>query len=296
MARSLKLKMKKIAFVTSSVSPEIASDDTVLAAALAMHDIQGVAAAWDDPAIDWSVFDMILIRSCWNYHLAPQKFNGWINAIATNKFQVLNPSELILWNLNKCYLRELEKKGIAIPDTEWITQRDFYPEKLADILAGRKWNRAVLKPCISASSFRTNIITPVNAKLEGQALAQSFPEAGMILQKFMGIISERGELSVIFFNGEYSHTVIKNAIPGEFRVQQQFGGMSKPVTVDDRIVESARKIIDTLPVVPLYARVDGFEYGGQFTLMELELIEPVLFFKFAPDAATRLVLHILKLI
>jgi len=288
--------MKKIAFVTSSVSPEIASDDSVLAEVLATHDIQGVAAAWDDPLVDWSVFDMILVRSCWNYHLAPQKFSEWINAIATNKLLVVNPSELILWNLNKYYLKELERKGIAIPDTEWITKRDFYPEQLADILAGRKWNRAVLKPCVSASSFRTSIITPLNAKQEGTALVEHFPDGGMILQEFVETISEQGELSVIFFNGEYSHTVIKNAIPGEFRVQQQFGGMAKPVTVDDCIIESAKKIVDTLPVVPLYARVDGFESGGLFTLMELELIEPVLFFRFAPDAATKIALHILKLI
>lgn len=287
--------MKKVAFVTSSVSPEIASDDTVLAEVLAMHDIQGVAAAWDDTAVDWSVFDLILIRSCWNYHLAPEKFNVWINRLATNRLQVLNPSELILWNSNKYYLKELGEKRIAIPDTEWITGRDFYPEKLADTLADRKWNRAVLKPCISASSFRTNIITPVNAKQQGEALAQSFPETGMILQEFIEVISARGELSVIFFNGEYSHTILKQAIPGEFRVQQQFGGMSKSVIVDDRIVESAKEIIDTLPVLPLYARVDGFETDGLFTLMELELIEPMLFFKFAPDAATRLAIHILKL-
>ena len=288
--------MKKIGFVTFSGSPEISLDDTILAEALETHQIKGMPAPWDDPAVDWTDFDLLLIRSCWNYHLNPEKFQSWIDTIIASGVKMANPAELILWNLNKYYLKELKDKGVAMPDSVWISEQNFYADKLHDILAEKKWNRAVLKPCISAGSFRTTIITPLTAREEGEALSQNFIKGGMILQEFMDTIQKSGELSIIFFSSEFSHAIIKQAMRGEFRVQHQFGGKSKPIVVKKEIVKSAQRIVEKLPVVPLYARVDGFECDGEFRLMELELIELVLFFKNLPDAAKKFVSHLVKLL
>ena len=108
--------MKQIAFVTSTESPEIAEDDQILLSAMKGYGIRGIAAPWDDPSVAWSNFDLVLIRSCWNYHLHPVRFQTWINNIAPN-VKVANPPELVLWNLNKHYLKELAAEGILIPES-----------------------------------------------------------------------------------------------------------------------------------------------------------------------------------
>jgi glutathione synthase/RimK-type ligase-like ATP-grasp enzyme len=288
--------MKIIAFVTSTAAPGIAADDTILRDALEARDLKVVAAAWDDPTVNWTNFDLLLIRSCWNYHLAPEKFERWISSVRSSKMKMVNPAELILWNLNKYYLKELDEKGVAVPDSVWIGEQDFYNDKLLDIVSEKKWDRAVLKPCVSASSFRTSVITPSTAKVEGEILSRNFPNGGMILQEFIEAIPQKGEVSMIFFNGAYSHAVVKEAMEGEFRVQTQYGGKTRIIPIDKGTLASAERIISKLSVVPLYARVDGFGDNGKFTLMELELIEPVLFLEYHPDAARKLAFELEKLL
>jgi hypothetical protein len=288
--------MKKIAFVTSSISPEISVDDLILVDALRAHEVECIAAPWDDPAINWASFDLVLLRSCWNYHLLPEKFATWINAIKDGKISMFNQAELVLWNLNKYYLKELQEKGVNIPETAWISESEFYEERLSDILRERKWDCAVLKPCISASSFRTNIITALTASEEGRFLFANRIKGGMVLQKYVEEIPKNGELSLMFFNGAFSHAVIKQAKPGDFRVQHQFGGQSKSTIVRNEIIKAAEKILSLLPVKPLYARVDGVEINNVFHLMELELIEPVLFLKQDHQAASRFAAEVLSLL
>ena len=288
--------MKRIGFITSSETPDIATDDRILLEELERLNITGVPAPWDSHNVDWKNFDLLLVRSCWNYHLHPEKFEAWLNSIAGKNVKMANPPELLLWNMNKYYLKGLMDKGVHIPESVWLTEQDFAPDALHDILLGKKWDRAVLKPCISASSFRTTIVTPLNARQEGDKLVRSFPKGGMIIQKFIDAIPQQGELSLIFFNGEYSHAVIKQAKAGEFRVQQQFGGKARPASVQPGIVNAASNIISKLDTTPLYARVDGVAASNNLTLMELELIEPVLFLGHAPQAAKHLAAHIARLL
>ena len=288
--------MKRIGFITSSDAPDIAADDRLLVHELERLNITGIPAPWDSHDVDWKAFDLLLVRSCWNYHLHPEKFETWMNSLVRNNVRMANQPHIVLWNMNKYYLKGLMEKGVRIPDSVWLTERDFHPDKLYNILVDKKWDRAVLKPCISASSFRTTIVTPLNAREEGNTIAQSFPKGGMILQKFMDLIPQQGELSVIFFNGEYSHSVLKQAKAGEFRVQHQFGGTARPISIPGEIINSASNVISKLDTVPLYARVDGIAADKDFTLMELELIEPVLFFSHAPHAARRFAAYIGRLL
>jgi glutathione synthase/RimK-type ligase-like ATP-grasp enzyme len=286
--------MKKIAFVTSSEYPKIAEDDRILVAELETYGIRCIAAAWDDSKIDWTLFDLVFIRSCWNYHRAPEKFIQWIGTFQDGTVRMLNPPDLILWNLNKHYLKELQKKGISIPDTVWISGHDFIADKLHDILLRKNWSRAVLKPCVSASSFRTNVINLSMIKEKENGLFRDFVKGGMMLQEFIDTIPQEGEYSLVFFNGQFSHAVIKTAKPGDFRVQHEFGGNSASVKVTEEMVQSAEQIIAKLPATPLYARVDGAMVDQTFILMELELIEPVLFFKHSPRAVSNLAACLLK--
>ena len=288
--------MKRIGFITSSDAPDIATDDRILVRELERLNVIGVPAPWDSHDVDWKAFDLLLVRSCWNYHLHPEKFEAWVNSIVRNNVRIANPPGLVLWNMNKNYLKGLMEEGVRIPDSVWLAEHDFHPDTLYKILIEKGWDRAVLKPCISASSFRTTIVTPLNALEEGDTIAQHFPKGGIILQKFMDAIPQHGEHSIIFFNGEYSHAVLKQARAGEFRVQHQFGGTARPASIPPEIVNAASNIISKLDTVPLYARVDGIAADNNFTLMELELIEPVLFLSHAPHAARHFAAHAERLL
>jgi hypothetical protein len=279
--------MKTIAFVTSSEVPEISEDDKILARQLDNNLVMCRPTAWDDGQIDWDVFDLVLVRSCWNYHMAPVEFVAWIERFR-NSHALCNSAELILWNMNKYYLKELEQKGVRIPETVWIPEGDLNLDTLDTILFENKWNKAVLKPCVSASSFHTNVIERGLLKQKDE-LSLKFIAGGMMVQRFVESILHNGELSLMYFAGQFSHAVIKTARPGDFRVQHQFGGKSEPIEVSKEIVRAGEEILSNLTTVPLYARVDGVMINNTFTLMELELIEPVLFFKHAPpDSIKRL--------
>jgi hypothetical protein len=286
--------MKKIAFVTSSEYLEIAEDDRILAAELETYGIRCIGAAWDDSKINWTLFDLVLIRSCWNYHRAPEKFLQWIDTFRNGTVRMLNPPDLISWNLNKHYLKDLQIKGISIPDTVWLSKTDFTADKLHAILLRKNWSRAVLKPCVSASSFRTNVINPSTIKEDKNGLFRDFAEGGMMLQEFIETIPQEGEFSLVFFNGQFSHAVIKTAKPGDFRVQHEFGGQSKSIVPTRNVIQSGERIISMLPTIPLYTRVDGVMADNTFILMEVELIEPVLFFTHAPSAVSNLAACLLK--
>lgn len=275
--------MKTIAFVTSSDFPGIAEDDQLLVRQLERY-ASCIGAAWDDPAIDWSTFDATLIRSCWNYHKAPQQFISWINRIK-NASVLANSARLVLWNMNKRYLRELQGKGIPVPATVWLSNNALTMDALLDIMVENNWRRAVLKPSVSASSFQTSVIDI--GRIERTVLSQEISASDMMLQEFLTPILDQGELSLIFLSGQFSHAVIKKAKPGDFRVQHQFGGSSEKVDVSQRIISDCERILEALPEVPLYARVDGVVVNGIFTLMELELIEPVLFLCYASADAVK---------
>jgi hypothetical protein len=277
---------RKIAFVTSSSTPGITQDDQLLSAELEKLGLDCISAPWDEGGIDWNEFDMILFRSCWNYHLKPKKFNEWIRSLPEGK--TVNSTSLIAWNLNKKYLKDLERSGVFLPETEFLERDTFYPQQLSDILLKRNWSKAVLKPCISASSFKTEVVTNENALQVGQQLVDTLTSDGMILQRFQDEVVSKGELSIIFFNGHFSHALIKRAKPNEFRVQKEFGGTHALISPPTELIEQARHILTHLPEVPSYARVDGIDVGGTFVLMELELIEPVLFFASANASATKL--------
>lgn len=289
--------MKRIAFITSLENAAITDDDQILAKYLGELSVACEGTAWDADTIDWTVFDLLLIRSCWNYHIAPDKFVAWINLLKMNFKVIINPPHLILWNMNKFYLRELAIKGVFIPDTVWLSERDFTKENLSTMMKAKNWKKAILKPCISASSFHTNLINENSLDGEVDNLALKFITGGMMLQEFMDEIIQTGELSLMFFDGAFSHAVIKTATPGEFRVQHQFGGKSAPIEVSKEIVRAGERILEALPTAPLYARVDGIMIRNTFTLMELELIEPVLFFRHAPpDSLKKMAARIYRIL
>jgi glutathione synthase/RimK-type ligase-like ATP-grasp enzyme len=273
--------MKRIALATSSNYPNLTDDDRLLLNPLRNRAIEAEPAVWNAPR-DWSLYDAVIIRSCWDYHLQPERFLNWIARLETARIPILNSSQIIRWNTDKTYLRDLEVKGIAIVLTSWpeSTSRISLAHKLRELA----WPTAVVKPRISATAHRTQLVTADNAAAAQALFEDLLRDPGVMLQKFMDTIRE-GEWSLMFFGGRFSHAVLKKPKPGDFRVQNDFGGTRELADPPPHVLSSAVRAVEAA-APSLYARVDGVVDQGTFRLMELELIEPALFLGDQPQAAT----------
>ena len=276
--------MPRIALATSSKHPQLAADDRLLIDPLAERGIMAEPAIWDDSAVQWESFDAVIIRSCWDYHLKPERFLRWIASLMEARIPLWNPGTLVRWNANKTYLLDLDAKGVATVPTIWPAPGDRVT--LNDKLRELGWTKAVVKPRISATAHRTQLVTIDNADSAQSLFDELRDGAGVMVQKFMDSIVEEGEWSLLFFDRQFSHAVVKTPKPGDFRVQNDFGGSERIADPPAHVLQSATRILDIVePTV--YARVDGVVDGQQFRLMELELIEPMLFLAAHPEAPVR---------
>ena len=283
---------RSIAFATCSTFPDLAEDDISLAAALSATGHHVKAAAWDDPTVDWSLFDSVIIRSTWNYHLHPGAFLTWLRGLGNHQLQVINPIDILEWNMDKAYLADLQKMDVPLPSTLFLKNDNNI--NLDAIFQSTGWQKAVIKPCISATAHNTWITQPGTSAKDTEKLTRLLKAGKYMIQEFMEEIENDGEYSLIFFGQQYSHAVKKTAEKGDFRVQEQYGGQSQPTRPGPAIIRQATAILDkavpfnTSPRL-LYARVDGVIRKGIFTLMELELVEPSLFINGNPLAILQFV-------
>jgi hypothetical protein len=279
----------RIALATSKDWPDLTPDDQALLRPLADRGFQAEPALWSDPNYSWQDCDAIVIRSCWDYHLRNEEFLRWIASLESTGCNLWNSPAVIRWNADKSYLRSLENNGIPIVSTLWCEPGE--PRNLADALRDQGWDKAVVKPRISATAHRTQLVDAKNAESEQALFEELRAGSGVMVQKFMDNIVTDGEWSLMFFGGQFSHAVLKTPKPGDFRVQSDFGGKSVAANPPAPILECARRAVQGLAPT-LYARVDGIfdrVHGqGQFCIMELELIEPALFLTSHPAAADRL--------
>jgi glutathione synthase/RimK-type ligase-like ATP-grasp enzyme len=277
--------MRKISLATSDAYPHLTGDDRLLLPPLGAIGFRAEAAVWSDPSYDWSSSAMVVIRSCWDYHLRIAEFLRWIERLEMLGVPVWNSPATIRWNSNKSYLKELEGKGISIVPTLWLEPGPNV--SLADELRRVGWQRAVVKPRVSATAHQTKLIQVEQAE-EMQNLFEALrARTGVMVQKFMEPILSEGEWSLMFFDGEFSHAVLKTPKVGDFRVQHDFGGHERLAQAPRFVIEAAEKAI-LVAGNPLYARVDGVIEEGVFRLMELELIEPALFLGESAGAARKL--------
>lgn len=269
----------KIGFLTCQHWEGLLEKEQALAA-LVSKDIQVDILVWNDASVDWAAYDYLIFRSIWDYFEYPKEFSEWLRHIETLQVKTLNPLSIIKRNQHKFYLKELQEQGIDIIPTVFISMNTGLD--LA-FLKEKNWEKAVIKPAISAGSFLTRLFSIAEL---GDVLTEYTPialERDLLIQPFMPEIQEQGEISLLFFEGKYSHSVLKKPKNGDFRIQSQFGGQYSAYSPDSFIIETAEKVITTFGGDLLYARVDGILKNGKFLLMELELIEPDLYFDYAPE-------------
>jgi glutathione synthase/RimK-type ligase-like ATP-grasp enzyme len=276
----------RVALATQAALPDAYSDDQLLIPALAARGVHATAAVWSDPSVDWTTFDAVVIRSCWDYHLRHDEFLAWVTSLERAGVALWNPPAIIRWNAEKSYLRELGERGVRIVPTRWVERNSV--ATLHDVLHDAAWDAAVVKPAISASAHET-WRTSRHAAAADEARFRALVGRGRVLvQPFMEAVVAAGEWSLVFIGGEFSHAMLKRARRGDFRVQFEHGGSAMRGDPGGHVVEQARRALHAGASDSLYARVDGCVVDGEFVLMELELIEPLLFLAEHPDAPARL--------
>ncbi len=272
----------KIALATSADYPLLSLDDRPLIPAFAARGAVAEPVCWDDAGTTWAAYDLVILRSCWDYHLRADEFRGWLQQLEDLRVPLLNPAPLVRWNMDKRYLASLRDNGVAIPRTVWIDRGADIT--LAAVLAAGGWADAVIKPTISASATDTWRARASDVDKLEEAFCASLARGDVMVQEFVPEVMSDGELSVVFIDGAFSHAMVKRPAHGDFRVQEHHGGTSEVAAPTGRTLEQVRLIAAQLPAPWLYARIDGVLVGDRFTLMELECIEPSLFLDAAPGA------------
>jgi glutathione synthase/RimK-type ligase-like ATP-grasp enzyme len=277
--------MPKIAVATYDKLPDLTFNDQLLIPIFRENGYTVSPEIWDNSEVDWSSFDIVLIRSTWDYYLKPVKFKNWISQFINSKTRLINSAEMVLKNSHKFYLKELAEKGVNIIPTVFSSEK-IELEKL------KMWEKIVIKPAVSAGSHETEIFE-VNM-LTQEVLDNKTRTGDWLVQPFLEEIKDAGEISMLFFGGNFSHAIQKVPKSGDFRVQKQFGAQYLKFEPSTTLLSIAKNIVEIAGKESVYARIDGVMTQNGFLLMEVEMIEPDLFFEHTLDGPNRFVEAVLK--
>jgi hypothetical protein len=263
-----------IRLATCTQLPEPDVDEAPLAAALDRAGVAHALVAWDDPAADWDAAHPTLLRSTWNYALAIDEFLAWIDRVAAAG-PLWNPPAVVRGNVRKRYLLELARRGVPVIPTT-LVERGGTIESQTE--------RVVIKPEVGAGSLNTRVFAPGDPAAIAHCAAITATGAALV-QPYVASVEDYGERSLVWIDGELSHAIRKSP---------RFSGDSEAVTGPFPIApeERAVALAALAPIADqiLYGRVDlARDASGQPMVMELELVEPSLFFAKHPPAADRFV-------
>ena len=236
---------------------------------------------WNDPEVNWAQYDCLIFRTVWDYYKYPTEFASWLDELERLNIRTWNPISIVKRNQHKFYLQDLEQKGIDIIPTIFIPKNTGLD---LSFLNEKHWHKAVIKPAVSAAAYLTKLFSVSEIKEVESEYGSIALERDLLVQPFMPEILEQGELSLVFFQGKYSHAISKKPKDGDFRIQSQFGGQYHAFKPSPQLLATAANIIKIFGGDLLYARVDGILKDGKFLLMELELIEPDLYFAYHAEA------------
>ncbi|MEV4511948.1 hypothetical protein AB0K00_23650 [Dactylosporangium sp. NPDC049525] len=276
----------RVALVTCAELPDLDPDDQSLVPALAAAGITGVPAVWDDPAVDWSAFDLAVVRNTWDYPKRRAEFTAWAESVP----QLANAADVIAWNTDKRYLRQLADTGIPIVPTTWVEPGDPVHLDTGDA-------EIVVKPAVSVGSVDTGRYRlPEQADLATAHIARLQAAGRLVMvQPYLADVDTAGETALLFIAGEFSHAIRKGPIltgPDE-GVETLYQEESiTPRTPSPAEHALAERVLAALPfdrAALLYARVDLLPTpSGDPVVIEVELTEPSLFLTTTADAPHRL--------
>lgn len=286
----------RIALATCSVLPHLDPDGAPLVRALAARGMDATSAVWDDPDVDWSAFDLVVVRSTWDYSSRRDDFVEWADAVPS----LLNSADVLRWNTDKAYLKELEAAGIAVIPTLWLDPaRALSSQAIHTRLPAQ--GDFVIKPTVSAGAKDTGRYQSGEAHSRGLAIrhVRMLLESGrhVMVQPYITSVDTAGEASLVFIDGEFSHSVRQNAqltgrhAPTRGLYQQEpmrpHEASEAEIAIADRALAVAADGIGD-PATFLYARVDLVTGNdGSPMVIELELTEPSLFMAHGPGSLDR---------
>lgn len=279
----------KIALVTCSEISDLVTSDKALRSYLLQNDNVAETVIWTD-SFDPNAYDALILRSIWDYHLNYQAFITWISAVHTSKARLINPFEVVKWNIDKKYLIDLKNQNCPIVPTVIISQheKNIIPLTLFEILGSES---LIIKPTISASSFLTFKISANDPNI--LSVLQKIQEhSDVMIQPYISSIESDGELSLIYFNIKnaiYSHSVLKKPNQNEFRVQKEFGGSESFFEPAPHLKDFTERCLNLIPFPWVYARIDIINWSRSPMISEIELIEPNLFFDLSPNSSRLMV-------
>ena len=265
-----------IAIVTCSAFADLDPDDQLLLPALTNQGLAFEIAVWDDPSVDWQRFDLVLIRSTWDYSPRREEFISWLINVSAQT-NLVNPVGVIAWSSDKHYLNDLANAGVPTVPTNFFEIGDELV--LPD-------DQFVIKPSISAGSRDTYRLS-ANKRDEAQEAMRSIHASGrsVMVQPYLKSVDTAAETALIFINGYFSHAIRKGPLLQLDNAAQEFhGGLfikeeitARTATKDQ--LEVAHKALSAAPQGWLYARVDVIDDDqGKPVVLELEMVEPSLFF------------------
>jgi len=271
--------MQPVAFLTMDSLADFVAYDQLVVEQLQQAGITVHEVSWRHPAPEWDQYSLVIIRSPWDYQADPQAFLAVLEQIEQSSARLLNSLETVRWNIRKTYLRQLEQAGHTIVPTVWLESPSA--AELKAVIAYWNTPEIVVKPMIGANADNAlRLSNGASPELLQQAAA-AFRNTTALAQPFIESVLRTGEYSLIFFNGKYSHAVLKTPKTGDFRVQEEHGGIICSVQPAPDIIACAERSLLSCPQPLLYARVDLVRLPtGQPAIMEVELIEPSLYLSF----------------
>jgi glutathione synthase/RimK-type ligase-like ATP-grasp enzyme len=262
--------------------------DVALHEALTARGVAFERPLWNDAAVDWSLYDLAVVRTVWDYTAARDAFVAWA-ADAGLRTRLENPPEVLRWNTHKSYLMELEERGAPVVPTAWLGRGDRVD--LAALCRSRGWDEVVVKPAVAAGS---DGLVRAGGGEAGHRRVQDDLDAllavgDVMVQPFRARIVE-GELSLVAVEGRVTHAVRKRPAAGEFRVQGRFGGRYAREEPSADAVALAEWILAALGTPLLFARVDLVTADdGTLELGEVEATEPDLYLEQSEEGTSALV-------
>ena len=241
---------------------------------------------WDNPTYEWQETKSVLFRTIWDYFERFNEFWEWLEQVKT-KTRLINSYELIKWNIDKHYLKDISSWGIETVPTYFADKGCNM--KLHEIAKRNQWKDLVIKPAISASAFKTYKILANEIQANEKLFNSLVQERNMLVQPYFETITQLGEASLMVFDGKFTHAILKKAQPGDFRVQDDFGGTVHNYIPTKAEINFAEKVFETCKTKPVYGRVDiVWDNDKNFYLSELEIIEPELWIRNYPKCAERI--------
>lgn len=278
---------KKVALLSTDNLEKFFTYDKLLIEPMKKIGWNAEEISWRNENVNWNDYDSVIVRSTWDYQNDSEKFISVLEKI-NSVSHLENDLDLMKWNMNKNYLFDLEQKGVTIVDTIW--EKNFTTNLAHEYFEKLNTDEIIIKPNISANADNTFRLTREKLNKNLQLLEKIFSSREFMVQPFLKNIIKEGEYSLFFFNGGFSHSVLKKPKENDFRVQEEHGGNIQPFKVSSELILIAENIIKKLSTIPLYSRVDLVRTKeNEFALIELELIEPSLYLNKDDQSSIRFV-------